>query len=105
VVQPGRRVPPKRAHPSAYAEQLALCGSEEDFRLNVTFADGGAIPLALAHIREVLRAETIPHRWREGDIVLLDNHLAAHGRRRSRATEDRAGDDLRPRSPAGVIRQ
>jgi alpha-ketoglutarate-dependent taurine dioxygenase len=72
---------PSALTPSAYAEQLALCGSEEDFRLNVTFSDGGAIPLqALAHIREVLRAETVPHRWREGDIVLLDNHLAAHGR-------------------------
>jgi hypothetical protein len=72
---------PSALSPSAYAEQLALCGSEEDFRLNVTFADGGLIPLAaLAHIREALRAQTIPHRWREGDIVLLDNHLAAHGR-------------------------
>jgi alpha-ketoglutarate-dependent taurine dioxygenase len=72
---------PSALSPSAYAEQLALCGSEEDFRLHVTFADGGEIPLAaLHHIREVLRAETVPHRWREGDIVLLDNHLAAHGR-------------------------
>jgi alpha-ketoglutarate-dependent taurine dioxygenase len=72
---------PSALTPSAYAEQLALCGSEEDFRLHVTFADGGSIPLAaLAHIREVLRAETIPHRWSKGDIVLLDNHLAAHGR-------------------------
>lgn len=72
---------PSALGPSAYAEQLALCGSEEQFRLNVTFADGGAIPLAsLRHIREVLRAQTVPHRWRQGDIVLLDNHLAAHGR-------------------------
>jgi alpha-ketoglutarate-dependent taurine dioxygenase len=73
-------------HPSAltaaaYAEQIALCGAEEDFRLNVTFGDGGAIPLSsLAHIREVLRAQTIAHRWRKGDIVVLDNRLAAHGR-------------------------
>jgi alpha-ketoglutarate-dependent taurine dioxygenase len=72
---------PSALDPSAYAEQLALCGSEEEFRLNVTFADGGSIPLAaLHHIREVLRAQTIRHRWREGDIVVLDNHLTAHGR-------------------------
>jgi alpha-ketoglutarate-dependent taurine dioxygenase len=72
---------PSALSPSAYAEQLALCGSEQDFRLHVTFGDGGEIPLAaLHHIREVLGAETIPHRWSEGDIVLLDNHLAAHGR-------------------------
>jgi alpha-ketoglutarate-dependent taurine dioxygenase len=72
---------PSALNPSAYAEQLALCGSEEEFRLHVTFADGGEIPLAaLNHIRQVLRAETVPHRWSQGDIVLLDNHLAAHGR-------------------------
>ena len=67
--------------PAAYAEQMALCGSEEHFRLNVTFGDGGAIPLAaLNHIRETLKAQTIGHRWQHGDIVMLDNYLAAHGR-------------------------
>jgi alpha-ketoglutarate-dependent taurine dioxygenase len=72
---------PSALTPAAFAEQLALCGAEEDFRLHVTFADGGAIaPAALTHIRETLRAQTIPHRWRVGDIVALDNHLAAHGR-------------------------
>jgi len=72
---------PTALSPSAYAEQLALCGSEENFRLNVTFADGGAIPIkALTRIRETLTAQTIPHRWRTGDILALDNHLAAHGR-------------------------
>jgi alpha-ketoglutarate-dependent taurine dioxygenase len=72
---------PSALTPSAYVEQLALCGSEEAFRLGVTFADGGLIELsALNHIRETLTAKTVPHRWQEGDIVLLDNHLAAHGR-------------------------
>jgi hypothetical protein len=72
---------PSALTPAAYAEQLALCGAEEHFRLNVTFADGGAIPLAaLRHIRETLSAHTIPHRWRRGDILALDNRLAAHGR-------------------------
>jgi alpha-ketoglutarate-dependent taurine dioxygenase len=72
---------PSALSPSAYAEQLALCGSEDNFRLNVTFGDGGAIELAaLAHIRAVLAAQTVGHRWREGDVVVLDNYLAAHGR-------------------------
>ncbi|HEX9954446.1 MAG TPA: TauD/TfdA family dioxygenase [Allosphingosinicella sp.] len=72
---------PSALSPAAYAEQMALCGSEEHFRLNVTFGDGGAIPLAaLHHIRETLKAQTIGHRWQRGDIVVLDNHLAAHGR-------------------------
>jgi alpha-ketoglutarate-dependent taurine dioxygenase len=72
---------PSALSPAAYAEQLAACGSEEAFRLNVRFADGGAIdPAALAHIRAVLAAETVPHRWRRGDVLVLDNMLAAHGR-------------------------
>jgi alpha-ketoglutarate-dependent taurine dioxygenase len=72
---------PSALSPAAYAEQMALCGSEEHFRLNVTFGDGGAIPLAaLNHIRQTLKAQTIGHRWHRGDIVVLDNHLAAHGR-------------------------
>jgi alpha-ketoglutarate-dependent taurine dioxygenase len=34
----------------------------------------------LEQIREVLQKETIPHRWQTGDILILDNMLAAHGR-------------------------
>jgi hypothetical protein len=72
---------PSALSPSAYAEELALCGSEDNFRLNVTYGDGGAIELAaLAHIRAVLAAQTGGHRWRVGDVVVLDNYLAAHGR-------------------------
>lgn len=72
---------PSALSPAAYAEQRESCGGEENFRLNVSFADGGEIPLAaLGHIRKVLRARTVLHRWRQGDIVALDNHLAAHGR-------------------------
>ncbi|HEX8669952.1 MAG TPA: TauD/TfdA family dioxygenase [Allosphingosinicella sp.] len=72
---------PSALAPDVHAQQLALCGSEEDFRLTVTFGDGGAIaPAALSHIREVLRAETVPHRWRHADVLVLDNILAAHGR-------------------------
>jgi alpha-ketoglutarate-dependent taurine dioxygenase len=72
---------PSALSPAACAEQRSSCGGEENFRLNVRFADGGEIPIgALRHIREVLRARTLLHRWRQGDIVVLDNHLAAHGR-------------------------
>ena len=72
---------PSALDPDTYREQLALCGSEADFRLNVGYGDGAPIePAALDHIRSVLRAHTIPHRWREGDVLILDNLLAAHGR-------------------------
>lgn len=73
-------------HPSAldartHAELIAIAGSEDRLRLGVSYGDGSAIELgALAHIRDVLAEETIPHRWREGDLLVLDNLLAAHGR-------------------------
>ena len=74
-------------HPSAldeqsYRELLALYGSEARFRLNVNYGDGSPIdPDALAAIRAVLRKESRPHAWRKGDVLVLDNMLAAHGRR------------------------
>lgn len=73
-------------HPSALAAEvydamLASCGSEDRFRLGSSFGDGTPIPrAALDHIRAVLRAETVPHAWQPGDVLVLDNHLAAHGR-------------------------
>ena len=63
-------------------ELLALYGSEDRFRLNVTFGDGSPIdPEALAAVRSVVREESRPHVWRKGDVLVLDNMLAAHGRR------------------------
>ncbi len=74
-------------HPSVMdaATRTALveeCGGEDRLRLNATHGDGTPIdPAALEHVREVIRAETVPHAWRRGDILVLDNLLAAHGRR------------------------
>ncbi|HEX8288395.1 MAG TPA: TauD/TfdA family dioxygenase [Pyrinomonadaceae bacterium] len=52
-----------------------------NFRLNACFGDGSPFDAAmLEHIREVLRSETIPVKWQRGDILVLDNILAAHGR-------------------------
>jgi alpha-ketoglutarate-dependent taurine dioxygenase len=73
-------------HPSGfdaktYAELIGICGSEDAFRLNVSYGDGTPIECeALHHVRDVIRSETIPHQWRKGDILVLDNMLAAHGR-------------------------
>ena len=72
---------PSALAPETYSELLDLCGSEEEFRLNSSYGDGSPITLAaLESIRAALREETVPHRWRTGDILLLDNLLAAHGR-------------------------
>ena len=73
---------PSALDPTSYAEAMAFAGSEEDFRLGVTYGDGGEIDLRdLKEVREAIRSETRPHRWREGDVLVIDNLLVAHGRR------------------------
>ena len=47
----------------------------------VFFADGSKIPLQdLYHILDVLDANTIYFQWKKGDVLVLDNILAMHGR-------------------------
>jgi alpha-ketoglutarate-dependent taurine dioxygenase len=68
-------------HSSNLGEELLATLREDEVRLNVYFGDGSTIDSAmLEHIRAVLESETIPHRWQVGDILILDNILAAHGR-------------------------
>ncbi|GAA5787516.1 TauD/TfdA family dioxygenase [Chitiniphilus shinanonensis] len=48
---------------------------------NTYFADGSAIPdEVFAEVRRVLDEETVSFRWEEGDVLMLDNMLAAHAR-------------------------
>ena len=50
-------------------------------RLHSTFGDGSPIcRLTLEHVRTVIENETIKHCWKQGDVLVLDNRLAAHGR-------------------------
>jgi alpha-ketoglutarate-dependent taurine dioxygenase len=73
---------PSALQPATHARFLAERGSEDLFRLNVRFGDGTAIePSDLAAVRQVIRTETRAHAWRPGDVLMLDNLLAAHGRR------------------------
>ena len=47
----------------------------------IFFADGTKIPKAdLYHILDVLDANTIYFPWKKGDVLILDNVLAMHGR-------------------------
>ena len=53
----------------------------ENLPRNTYFADGSAIPDALLdEVRAVLDAETVSFAWERGDVLMLDNMLAAHAR-------------------------
>ncbi|HEY0429995.1 MAG TPA: TauD/TfdA family dioxygenase [Pyrinomonadaceae bacterium] len=68
-------------HPSNLGEDVYQTLDEEELRLNCSFGDGSPIDLEiLRHIRAVLHEEMIPHKWQAGDVLVLDNILAAHGR-------------------------
>ncbi|HEX4955003.1 MAG TPA: TauD/TfdA family dioxygenase [Thermoanaerobaculia bacterium] len=48
---------------------------------NSFWGDGSELePEVLAELREAYRAETVAFLWQRGDVLLLDNMLAAHGR-------------------------
>ena len=53
----------------------------ENMPRNTFFADGSTIgDEVFAEVRAALDAETVVFAWEEGDVLMLDNMLAAHGR-------------------------
>lgn len=67
--------------PEVAASLLALHG-EADLPRNACYGDGSPIePEALAHIHDVYRAAEVCFPWQNGDALLVDNLLVAHGRR------------------------
>ena len=54
---------------------------EEDFPFNTYYGDGSPIePAVLEEVREAYAQETVAFPWQKGDILMVDNMLAAHGR-------------------------
>jgi hypothetical protein len=59
---------------------LGLFG-EDDLPTNTYYGDGGRIPDdVVAHLRDCYRAAYTRFDWRLGDVLVVDNMLAAHGR-------------------------
>lgn len=54
---------------------------EEDLPTNTYYGDGSTIePSVLDELREAYRQEEIAFPWEEGDVLMVDNMLVAHGR-------------------------
>lgn len=54
---------------------------EEDLPLNAYYGDGSQIEDdVLDEIRDAYQQEKVVFTWQEGDILMLDNMLMAHGR-------------------------
>ena len=55
--------------------------SEAGLPYNTYYGDGSAIEDEVAHeLRDAYAAETVKFAWEEGDVLLVDNMLVAHGR-------------------------
>ena len=55
--------------------------TEDELPSNTYYGDRGAIPDdVIAHLRECYRAASARFDWMRGDVLIVDNMLAAHGR-------------------------
>jgi alpha-ketoglutarate-dependent taurine dioxygenase len=60
---------------------LAEFGNADELPTNTFYGDGTPIePEVLDELRAAYRHEKVSFPWRQGDVLLLDNMLAAHGR-------------------------
>jgi len=62
-------------------EEVLKAFAEEDLPNNTYYGDGRGIEAeVMEHLRDAYRQEMVRFDWEEGDVLMLDNILAAHGR-------------------------
>jgi alpha-ketoglutarate-dependent taurine dioxygenase len=67
--------------PEPVREELLAEFAVEDLPANSYYGDGSPIEAeTLDHLRAAYEAETVRFPWRQGDLLLLDNMMVAHGR-------------------------
>jgi alpha-ketoglutarate-dependent taurine dioxygenase len=67
---------------SEVRDWLLVAYGEQNLPRNVYFADGSAIEAGmLDEITQVYSDQSVVFPWREGDVLMLDNMLTAHGRK------------------------
>ena len=67
--------------PPSIRESMLAEFTEDDLPTNTYYGDGTPIePSVLDELREIYRQETVAFPWEKGDVLMLDNMLAAHGR-------------------------
>ena len=65
----------------AVRDVLLNCLAPEDLPTNTYYGDGAPIEEdVIDHLRQAYQQETISFPWKKGDLMILDNMLAAHGR-------------------------
>jgi alpha-ketoglutarate-dependent taurine dioxygenase len=65
-----------------YQQKLLKLLGEDALPSNATYGDGSAISNdELAEVRRAYRATEVVYPWQQGDLLVLDNVLAAHGRK------------------------